>query len=60
MVGEVIQITSQAAAEAAWEAYRAHAVRQLENPSLIMDREYMEEKRRLEMRWNRLFDRIDG
>lgn len=59
-MGEVVQIVSQQAAEEAWEAFRAHAARGLEDPSLGLDLEYMKERRRLERRWYRLFDRIDG
>lgn len=59
-MGQVIQIVSQQAAEEAWEQFRAHAARGLEDPSLALDCEYMKERRRLERRWYRLFDRIDG
>lgn len=59
-MGAVIPIVSQQAAEEAWEAYRSHFARAVDDPRLMVDKHFMEEKRRLENRWNRLFDRIDG
>jgi len=59
-VGEIAPIVSQTAAEDAWEAYRSHAAKVLDNPRLLIDRSHREEERRLYRRWTRLFDRMDG
>jgi hypothetical protein len=58
-MGAVIPIVSQEAAERAWEDYRAHMLEARSNPNLLVDREWMQQRRRLERRWERLFDRMD-
>jgi len=59
-MGEVVQIVSQRAAEDSWESYRVHTARLIDDPKLLLDRDFMEEKRRLERTWLRIFDRMDG
>ena len=59
-MGEVIQIATQAQAEDAWNDYATFTARALENPALWIDAGFMAERRRLQRKWERLFDRIDG
>jgi plasmid stabilization system protein ParE len=59
-MGEIVHIVTQQAAERAWEEFRAHAAQGVDNPRLCLDREWMETRRRLERKWQRLFDRIDA
>lgn len=59
-MGEIIPIVSQTAAEAAWEEYRSGSVKIIDDPKLLLDRQFMEDHRRAERKWQRLFDRMDG
>lgn len=59
-MGEVIQITSQEAAERAWNDYATFTARALDDASLWVSAEFMAERRRLQRKWERLFDRLDG
>jgi len=60
MMGEVVQIISQQAAEDAWEAYRVHTAKAFDNPRLLIDRQHREQERRLYLRWARVFDRMEA
>ena len=53
-MGEVVEIAARGEVDAAWEAYRKHAARALDDKSLILNRGYMEEWARLEARFKRL------
>ena len=53
-MGDVIQIAPREAVDGAWEAYRAHAARMIDNRQLILDRGYMEQLAMLEERFKRL------
>jgi hypothetical protein len=59
-MGQIVAIVSQEAAEQAWEEFRAHAAQGFDDPRLCLDRDWMETRRRLERRFNRIFDRLDA
>lgn len=54
-MGQVIQLVSERAVDAAWEELRHHSVRLVDNPRLLLDRDFVEEHTRLERRFKRLF-----
>lgn len=39
----------------AWEAYRAHAAQEIDNPKLGLNRQHMEQRIRLHRRWFNIF-----
>lgn len=54
-MGQVIQLVSETAVDAAWEQLRDHSKRLVDNPRLLLDRGFVEEHTRLERHFKRLF-----
>jgi hypothetical protein len=53
-MGTVIDIATRESVDTAWEAFRKHASRSIDDRKLMLDRGYMEEWARLEARFKRL------
>lgn len=55
MGADIIPLIRKGAVERAWEAYRVHASRLVDDRRLTIDRSFMEELARREREWKRLF-----
>lgn len=51
----IIELASERAVDAAWAAYSNKAVLLLDQPSLLVDRQFNEELTRLHEHWKKLF-----
>jgi hypothetical protein len=54
-MGEVLTFASDMAVDRAWDAYADMAKRLLDDPKLLIDREFREELARRDDRWRKLF-----
>lgn len=54
-MGQVIQLVSEGAVDAAWSSYTEKAVLLADNPALLCDRRFNEELTRRHERWRKLF-----
>ncbi len=50
-MGQVVPLVTPCSVDEAWEAYRAHAVRAHDDPTLGLDRSYVEKQIRLYRRF---------
>lgn len=53
-MGTVTEIASREKVDVAWETFRKHAARSIDDRKLMLDRGYMEEWARLEAKFKRL------
>jgi hypothetical protein len=59
MTAAVVDLVSQERVEEAWDALREHSARLIDEPKLLLDREFMEKQTRLERRFKRLLNAMD-
>lgn len=53
--GNIIELASEAAVNAAWNEYAALAVQLRDDPHLLVDREFNKQMARAHEKWRRLF-----
>lgn len=56
----VVELASESAVDAAWAEFSRLAARLPGHPELLSDRAFMEDLKRAERKWTRLFNMADG
>jgi hypothetical protein len=59
MTATILDLVSKERVDSAWEALRVHSARLVDDPKLLLNREFMEEQARLQRTFQRLFNAMN-